>query len=215
MSLVSQSPKPFLLEGARTDTRNPVWPSCLPCRRITGIHPVSAVPTPTPTRPGPHAPASCRVMAVWMSTWAELEGPPGASGARVGLGRREEGPGGDVSAAGSTWGREQSGGRALGEVPPRGGALAGCASGLPALQSSHNGPIVPSRQAVWRRFLGHPYPPPQTGARLTPWRTGQVRAHGELPCPFLSLGSPGFGKSPSTYVNSGTRQLQKLGPPTG
>lgn len=95
LSPVSQSPKPFLPEGARTDTRNPVWPSCLPCGRITGRHPVSQ--PPPPPRPGPQAPASCRVTAACVSMWAELEGPPGAAGAR-GLGRAGElrGPGGRV-----------------------------------------------------------------------------------------------------------------------
>lgn len=37
---------------------------------------------PPPPHPGPHAPPSCRVMAVWMSTWAEFEGPPGAADAK-------------------------------------------------------------------------------------------------------------------------------------
>lgn len=79
LPLPSQSPKLLWLEGARTDTRHPIWPSCLPCRRITGTHPVSS-PSPPPC-PGPHAPAACRVLAVWMSSWAELEGPLGAAGA--------------------------------------------------------------------------------------------------------------------------------------
>lgn len=57
--------KSFLPDGARTDTRNPVWPSCLPCRR-SQAHILSH--HPTPTSPGPQAPASWRVMAVCMST---------------------------------------------------------------------------------------------------------------------------------------------------
>lgn len=131
LSLVSQSPKPFYPEGARTDTRNPVWPSCLPCGRITGIHPVSQ--SPPPPSPGPQAPASCRVTAIWMSTWAELEGPPGAAGAR-GLGQAGgvRGQGGCVC----RWRYlgEQAECRSLGEVPPRGALLA-----VPAV-CPHSGP---------------------------------------------------------------------------
>lgn len=41
----SRSCKPFLPEGARTDTRNPVWPSCLPCRR-SQAYILSHHPTP-------------------------------------------------------------------------------------------------------------------------------------------------------------------------
>lgn len=82
---------------------NPLSPSCL---RVPGLTPetpfglpvfpaggsqahiLSRQPLPPPC-PGPHAPASCRVMAVWMSTWAELEGPPGAAGAKS-LGQASE-----------------------------------------------------------------------------------------------------------------------------
>lgn len=49
----SQSWKPSWPEGARADTRDLAWPSCLPCRRITGIHPVSS---PHPHSPRPRSP---------------------------------------------------------------------------------------------------------------------------------------------------------------
>lgn len=71
LSRLSQSCKPFLPEGARTDTRNPVWPSCLPCRRITGIHPVSS---PHPHQPWPRSPCfleghGCRHVNVDRARW--------------------------------------------------------------------------------------------------------------------------------------------------
>lgn len=71
LSRLSQSCKPFLPEGARTDTRNPVWPSCLPCRRITGIHPVSS---PHPHQLWPRSPCfleghGCRHVNVDRARW--------------------------------------------------------------------------------------------------------------------------------------------------
>lgn len=56
---------------ARTDTRNPVWPSCLPCRRIAGIHPVSS---PHPHQPWPRSPCfleghGCRHVNVDRARW--------------------------------------------------------------------------------------------------------------------------------------------------
>lgn len=56
-----QSSELSLSQGARTDTRNPIWPSCLPCRRITWTHPVSS--PPPPPCPGPHATASWRALS--------------------------------------------------------------------------------------------------------------------------------------------------------
>lgn len=87
-----------------------------------------------------------------------------------------------MSAAGGTWGREPSSGRWVRARPV---VLAGCASSLPALQSSHNGPIVPSRQAVWRRFLGHPYPPPPNRGQINPLedRPGEGPQGATLPIP--------------------------------
>lgn len=77
----------------------------------------------------------------------------------LGLGRQGKGRTEDVSASGSTWGREQSaaGRQAVFGRGPARGVLA-----VPVAcphSTSHNGPIVSSSQAVWRRFLGHPYPP--------------------------------------------------------
>lgn len=60
---------------------------------------------------------------------------------------------GRMSVAGSTWGESRRAGGLWVRSRPW---CAACASSLPALRNSHNGPIVPSRQAVWRRFLGHP-----------------------------------------------------------
>lgn len=212
LPLVSQSPKPFYPEGARTDTRNPIRPSCLPCGRITGIHPVSQ--SPPPPCPGPQAPASCRVTAIWMSTWAELEGPPGAAGARgLGQARRGEGagrmcpplavPGGASRAAG--------GGRWVRSRPVVRRLCQQSARTLVLPQWPHCSQPPGSLEEVPRPPL-----PPQTGARLTPWRTGQVRAHRGLPCPVLPSGPLGFGKSPFTHVYPVTTgPLETLGSPPG
>lgn len=92
----------------------------------------------------------------WLSA-CQRSGYSGAAGTKS-LGQAGKAQGmEDVSASGSTWGREQS---VAGSLWARSCPwCAGCASSLPALHSSHNGPIVSSSQAVWRRFLGHPYPP--------------------------------------------------------
>lgn len=80
-------------------------------------------------------------------------------------------------------------------------------------RSSHNGPIVPSSQAVWRRFLGHPYPP-KPGPRLTPWRTearwwptGSDSAL--LPC----SGSPGLRSHFLPTCTQATGHLLRLASP--
>lgn len=124
-------------------SHNPLSPCCL---RVPGLTPetpfglpvslaggsqahiLSHHPPPPPS-PGPHAPASWRVTAAWMSAWAELEGPPGAASAKS-LGQQARlGGWEDVCASGSTWGREQ----ALGEVPPRGAVAVPAVCGTPLL----------------------------------------------------------------------------------
>lgn len=128
-------------DPAHHHSHNPLSPSCL---RVPGLTPEtpSGLPVfpaggsqayilsrqpPPPPRPGPQAPASCRVMAGWMSTWAELEGPPDAAGAR-GLGQAGEVRGlGGCPCCWQYLGERAGRRAALGEAPPR-GVLPGYAS---------------------------------------------------------------------------------------
>lgn len=108
--------KPFLHEGARTDTRNPVWPSCLPCRR-SQAHILSHHPTPPPALAHkPLLPGGS-----WLSACQrrlELHGYSGAAGAKsLGQAGRAR-DGGCVCLWQHLGERAECSRQALGEVPP-------------------------------------------------------------------------------------------------
>lgn len=157
------SHNPLSPSGLRVPGLTPETPFGLPVFPAGGSQAhILSRQSPPPPGPGPHAPASCRVRAVWMSTWAELEGPPGAAGAR-GLGQAGEGRG-----LGGRLGRWQYLGeravRQAGRLWVR-SRLAGCAS------KSARTPVLPqwphcsqppgSLEEVPRPPL--PPPPPQQG----------------------------------------------------
>lgn len=114
-SLRSLSCKPFLPEGARTDTRNPAWPSCLPCRRITAyirhVTPPPLALAQKPLLPGGSWLSSCQHRRSWMAIQVLLV--PRAWARQAGKGRRMCLPLAVPGVESRVW---QAGRQALGEV---------------------------------------------------------------------------------------------------